>query len=287
LSTAALLLLFARPSLATLVQMREVQSFDLDTIRYTEHAPLMKLPVPSHTQSETLRFAPFDTSLGTLKNAYVSYHGTYGIQYEVVAGVRDMTTLESFLYSYYQNTVTGVAAYNYSFGLTASGTNAPLSSTIYSDSLTTEVHGVAFVGKYGGGMYYRNFDGSGPKEIGAEGDNTPDGKYLFRPWVTSGDLEIPLLDLSDGLNVLGDSVDIDIQKNIRLFMMPFFSSYEEPGRFNPEYSYVDNNLNKWSGDIALTYVYETDNPSPIPEPGTLLLLRASLLGLACGRRFAR
>jgi hypothetical protein len=105
--------------------------------------------------------------------------------------------------------------------------------------------------------------------------------------VTSGSLDAPLLDLSDGLNVLGASVDVEIQKKISLYMLPFLSSFEESGRFNPEYSLVDNYLNKWSGNFALTYEYETGDPSPIPEPGTLLLLCAGVLGLTWRRRFGK
>ena len=105
---------------------------------------------------------------------------------------------------------------------------------------------------------------------------------MFQPWVNAGNLDTPLLSLSDGLNATGGAVDVVLEKEISLFMLPFFSSFVDP-----EYSCVDNYLNKWSGKIALTYEYESNGPVPTPEPGSLLLLCAGLLGLAGLRRFCR
>jgi hypothetical protein len=130
-------------------------------------------------------------------------------------------------------------------------------------------------------MYWYNIDGSGPKDL--SGDFTPDGKYLFQPWVTLGSLDTSLISLADGLNVTGGSVDVVLQKEISLFMLPFFSSFEDPdGDFHPVYSCVDNYLNKWYGTVALTYVYESD--TPVPLPGTLLLMGTGGLALAWLRR---
>ncbi len=278
------LLLSVVPCTAALVESRQTQSFLLDTVRYTEYAPLRYPPLPTYTTSQTIHFAPFNPALGMLKNAYISYQGTYGIEYVVKAGARDLSWWEGFYYGSWYGPVTGWAAYDYSLSLTAPGTTAAIKSVVKHDDMTTEIHGDVVTGKYGG-MYRYNIDGSGPKDL--DGDNTPDGKYMFQPWVTSGSLDTPLIGLADGLNITGGSVNVVLQKDISLFMLPFFSSFEDPdGDFHPVYSCVDNYLNKWSGTIALTYVYETG--TPVPLPGTLLLLGPGTLALAwLRRRFIR
>jgi hypothetical protein len=276
LALVLLLLVSVQPCAADLVESRQTLPFDLDSIRYIEYAPVSYPFPPPHLQSQTLHFAAFDSSLGTLKNAYLSYEGTYGIEYGVKAGVRKLTFWEDFWNGTYWGDVSGWAAYQYAFGLNAPGVGNPIESIIHSGQMTTETHGLAW-GDYETALAHVNIDGSGPKDL--LGDNTPDGKYMFQPWVTSGDLDTPILSLSNGLNVSGGAVDVVLEKEIALFMLPFFSSFVDP-----EYSYVDNYLNKWSGNIALTYVYETDSPVPTPEPGSLLLVCASLLGLAGVRR---
>ena len=50
------------------------------------------------------------------------------------------------------------------------------------------------------------------------------------------------------------------------------------------FSFVQNYLNAWSGQLALTFIYETDQPEPVSEPGVLLLTCIALLGLSLGRR---
>lgn len=277
---AFMLLTSVVPCTAALVESRQTQAFLLDTVRYTEYAPLRYPPLPTYTTSQTVSFAPFNPALGTLKNAYVSFQSTHGIEYVVKAGVRDLTGWESFWSYFWSGPVAGFASYDYSLSVTAPGTSAAIKSIVKSDHMTTEIQGNASTSKYGG-MYWYNVDGSGPKDM--SGDWTVDGKYLFQPWVTAGNLDTPLISLADGLNVTGGSVNVILQKEISLFMLPFLSSFEDPdGDFHPVYSCVDNYLNKWSGTVALTYVYETG--APVPLPGTLLLLAPGALALGLLRR---
>ena len=155
--------------------------------------------------------------------------------------------------------------------MTAPGDGGPLGATIHSEDIATYAIGTCFSDKYGT-MFVYNIDGSGPK--GPPGGFDLDGPYRFQPWVTSGSLDTPLLSLANGLDVLGGSVDVTVEKDITQFLMPFFSS-----SIDPAYSTLDNYLNRWYGNIALTYEYET-----IPEPSTLLLVCTGLVSLAATRK---
>lgn len=271
IAVAAMLSLVAGPSVASLIQASEVLSFELPTIEYTQYSPLtpQNMAEAHHTQGLTLHFAAFDTSLGTLKSAYLSYQDTYAIEYSVTAGTRLDYWYEMPIHSGH---VAGLAYYKYAFGLTATGVSGPIEKTLHGDEMTTQVSDHRH-----SGLSYMNFDGSGPKD--PYGDNTIDGKYLWQPWVSGGDLSVPLLGLADGLDVFGASVDVTLRKDITAYMAPFFSAFVDP-----DYSFVHNYLNDWSGRLALTYIYETNGPSPIPEPGTLLLAGTALLALAWAQR---
>jgi len=99
--------------------------------------------------------------------------------------------------------------------------------------------------------------------------------------VTGGDLDTPLFDLADGLDVFGPTVDIDLEKKIMLYMIPFFSNFEDPDE-----SYVVNDLNTWFGEVALTYEYETGAPVPVSEPGSILLVAFAMMGFLRPKRAA-
>ena len=100
----------------------------------------------------------------------------------------------------------------------------------------------------------------------------------WQPWVTAGGLDVPLLSLADGL-CSDATIDIMLTKDITVYMAPFFSSFGDP-----DFSFVQNDLNAWSGRLALTFVYETGGLAPVSEPGLLLLTGTGLLALALGRR---
>lgn len=260
------LLALAWPCSAS-TQWQQVLSFDFESVRYIENGPLFSFPAVPHVQTQTLHFAPFDPSLGRLTNASLSYEGTYAFEYVVKAGLRPIKWYESYL----SQTCAGLADYTFGLSLTAPGDDAPLGSTIHSERVTTYAFGPCFSDKYGI-VYVYDIDGSGPK--GPPRSNNQmfdvDGSYLFRPWVTGGSLDTPILSLADGLDVLGDSVDVDLQKSVTQFIMPIFSSSVDPA-----WSSLDNYLNRWYGNIALTYEYE-----PIPAPASILLVFTGLAGLA-------
>jgi hypothetical protein len=264
------LLTWVWPCSAAVTRWQQVSPFNFASVEYVENGPIFSFPPTSHLERQTVHFAPFDPSLGTLKNAFVSYEGTYGIEYVVKAGLRPIKWYESS----FGQTVAGLADYTFSLGLTAPGAGAPLNSTIHRERMTTYAIGYCISDKYGT-MYVYDIDGSGPK--GPPRPNNGwfdvDGSYLFQPWVTSGSLDTPLLSLAEGLDVLGGSVDVTAEKTITQFLMPIFSS-----SLDPAYSTLDNYLNRWYGNIALTYEYE-----PIPEPSTLLLAYIGLAGLAATR----
>lgn len=270
-SLVVFVLLAATRACPASTQWQQVLSFDFDSVRYIENGPIFSFPPASHIQTQTLHFAPFDPSLGRLTNAYLSYQGTYAFEYVVKAGLRPKKWYEGS----FGQTCAGLADYTFSLSLTAPGDDAPLGSTIHSERVTTYAIGYCISDKYGT-MYVYDIDGSGPKGP-PRSDNQMfdvDGSYLFRPWVTSGSLDTPILSLADGLNVLGDSVDVDLYKSITQFIMPIFSSSVDPA-----WSSLDNYLNRWYGDIALTYEYE-----PIPAPASVLLVCTGLAGLAATRR---
>ena len=154
---------------------------------------------------------------------------------------------------------------------------APLQRTLHGERITTHVQGTlcSINDRLGqSGAYYFDMDGSGPKAPRTDALDL-DGLYLFQPWVTNGDLDVPLLGLADGLDLDGATVDVTLEKDITQFLMPFFSS-----AIDPAYSTLDNHLNQWTGRLALTYVYEALGPNPVPAPGTLWLCVAAL---AAGR----
>jgi len=268
---ALMLFLTVGPGMASLIESRQILTFDLPSIQYIHYAPLTPetMSLTNHKQALPLQFAGFDSSLGTLKNAYLSYEDTHAIQYFVKAGTRPPAWYESVVYG---GTVAGLAYYKYLFGLTATGVNGPMGATLHSDTMTTQAYGHRY-----SGLSYLNFDGSGPKD--PDGDITIDGVYLWQPWVTAGDLDVPLLSMADGLDVLGTAVDIMLTKDITVYMAPFFSSFGDP-----DFSFVQNDLNAWSGRLALTFVYETGGPAPVSEPPLLLLTCTGLLALVLGRR---
>ncbi|HSV99731.1 MAG TPA: hypothetical protein VLI39_06145 [Sedimentisphaerales bacterium] len=253
------------------MQWQQVLSFDFDSVRHIENGPLFRFPPVARVETRTLHFDPFDPALGRLTNAFLSYEGTYAFEYVVKAGLRPKKWYEGS----FGQTCAGLADYTFGLSLTAPGDDAPLGSTIHSERTTTYAIGYCISDKYGT-MYVYDIDGSGPK--GPPRSNNQmfdvDGSYRFQPWVTSGSLETPILSLTDGLNVLGDSVDVDLHKSITQFIMPIFSSSVDPA-----WSSLDNYLNRWYGNIALTYEYE-----PIPAPASALLVSTGLAGLAAIRR---
>jgi hypothetical protein len=252
-------------------QWQQILPFNFESVRYIENGPIFGFSPASHVETQTLHFAPFDSSLGNLKNAFLSYEGTYGIEYIVKAGLRPIKGYEVA----FGQTVAGLADYTYGFGLTAPGDGAPLGSMIHSERVTTYAIGYCTSDK-NGTMYVYDIDGSGPK--GPPRSNNQwfdiDGSYLFQPWVTSGSLDTPILSLADGLDVFGGSVDVALEKKITQFLSPIFSSSSDPA-----YCTLDNYLNRWYGNIALTYEYET-----IPAPGALLLVYTGLVGLVAIRK---
>lgn len=215
-------LLLVIPCKANLLELRETQAFLVDTITYYQHNPTYPFP-PVHVQSQTLHFAPFETSLGTLQNAYLSYQGTYGMELVVKAGLAYLPSG----YSFYQRPVGAIAAFQYDLLLSASGVSGQ--NTIASDYMTAIVNGTAIVDNYNSSMFFFNINGSGPKDVPDHTYGQVGGRYLFRPWVSTGSLDTPLISLSDGLNVLGGTVDVTLEKDISVFLVPIVSSEVPPG----------------------------------------------------------
>ena len=83
------------PCSAAVIQWQQVLPFDFASVDYVENGPIFTFPPTTHVESQTLHFAPFDPSLGTLNNAFLSYEGTYGVEYVVKAGLRPLTAWES------------------------------------------------------------------------------------------------------------------------------------------------------------------------------------------------
>lgn len=258
----------ATPVLAT---SRQVLDFTLDSVRHVESGPPAALPATPYVQTQTLHFAPFDPTLGTLRDAYLSYEDLYGFEYVVKAGVRAPHTWEDTVCQ----SVAALAHYTYALKLAAPGVAAPVQQVLHGERVATYVLGTACSSRFHGetaGMYYFDLDGSGPKGPRTHAFDL-DGRYLNQPWVSGGSLDVPLLDLADGLDLSGDTVDVTLEKNITQLLMPIFSS-----SIDPAYSSLDNHLNQWTGRVALTYVYDAAGPSPVPAPGTLGLLAVALMG---------
>lgn len=257
------LLLAAQAASAALVQSRQTLPFLFESVRHIEDGPTFAPPIPYYLETQTLHFTGFDPSLGTLQDAYLSYEGKYGIEYATIAGV--LPVCAEGVYD-----VFAIGRYEYWFGLSAPGAGVPIDRTIHNEAYSTIVNGIIAHGNCGR-AYFPKLDGSGPK---MPGDGSIDGDYEYRPWVTSGSLDTPLLSLADGLDVTAGTIDVTLNKAIEQLLIPIFSS-----SIWPTYSQLDNYLNEWSGDIALTYVYETAGPTPAHEPASLLLVSMGLLGM--------
>ena len=270
-AVAVVLMCVTGSSMAGLLQTRQVLSFEFPSAVLSHHAPLtpQTMDQTKHVENETLHFSGFDPSLGTLKNAYLSYEGSYAIEYFVKAGTRPPKWNERVVYG---GNVVGLAYLDYSFGLTATGINSPITSVLDHGAMTTEAHGPRY-----SGAYFINIDGSGPKD--PSGDTTIDGAYLREPWVTQGNLDTPLLSLANGLDVLNSTVDVLLNKEITLYMAPFFSSFGDPDE-----SFVYSDLNTWLVKVAMTYEYAANGPASIPEPSTLLLACIAFLGFSWRKR---
>jgi hypothetical protein len=263
---AATLLAATSATQAAVVVSRQVIPFVTGSVEYIQNGPSWTLPLPHYQQSQSLSFEGFDPSLGRLVNAYVSVADTYAIEYAVIAGIvplcRTMTTA-----------VGAGAHYEFDFGIKAPGVQR---HTVHAEEYSTNLVGrVSSSQQYCSGMFIGKMDGSGPKVP----DGTIDGAFSGNPWVSGGDLDVPIIGLADGLDVSGPAVVIELLKDIYPVLLPIFSSSEWP-----TYSKLDNFLNEWKGSLALTYVYETDTPGPIPEPVSLALVGVALAAAAATRR---
>lgn len=272
LSTLSVALACALPAAeAATVVSRQVLPFVTGSVEYVENGPVFKPPFPTYQQTQTLQFQGFDPALGTLREAYVSLTDTYAIEYAVIAGIVPLCEFRSMA-------VGASAYYEYDFGLRVQGANGPVRRTVHTEEYTTILTGRVSTSKYCAGMSIGMMDGSGPKEY----DGSIDGRFLGNPWVSGGSLDVALLDLDDGLDVSGATVDVTLVKDIEQFLFPIFSASEWP-----TYSRLDNFLNEWKGQLALTFVYDTEQPGPVPEPLSLALAGLGLASLAMTRRRMR
>lgn len=258
------LALAAPATQASVVVSRQVLPFTTGSVEYIEYGPTFAPPFPTYQQTKTLQFNGFDASLGTLLDAYVSIEDTYAIEYAVISGIVPLCETRTVA-------VGAIALYEYDFGLAVTGATGPLRKTVHTEKYSTILSGYASSSMYCAGMWIGMMDGSGPKVY----DGSIDGKFSGNPWVSGGNLDLPLLSLADGLDVDGATVDVTLNKDFEQFLLPIFSA-----SVWPTYSRLDNFLNEWKGSLALTYVYETDLPAPMPEPATLALASGGLAALA-------
>ncbi len=252
---------------AAVMVSRQVQPFVTGSVEYIENGPIFTLPLPHYQQTKTLSFQGFDPSLGTLLDAYLSIQDTYAIEYAVIAGIVVLCEFRSM-------TAGAAAHYEYSFALEAPGTAGRLRHTVHTEEYSTILVGQVMTSQYCGGMFIGKMDGSGPKDY----DGSIDGAFSGNPWVSGGDLAVPLIDLADGLDVTASVVEIELVKDFEPVLLPILSS-----SVWPTYSKLDNFLNEWKGSLALTYVYETDRPAPVPEPLSLAVAGLGLAALAATR----
>lgn len=248
------LLLPMAPCTAGIVQWRQTQAFDFDNLTWIVHAsePVpVPLPLP-HQQTATLQFAAFDPSLGTLQQAYLSYEGDYALAFIIAAGV------DPGYMSDVGGTVVGNGTVNYQFGLTATGIDGE--RALHKGTFSPNVSGYRI-----SPVFYLKGGGTGPGESGTY------------PLVHAGNIDTPLLSLADGLDVLGPTVDVDLDQQTQAFL--WLSNFVAPS-----FSYIAITRNEWSGQVALTYTYDDGQPAAAPVPGSLLLLGAGLLALGAQRR---
>lgn len=261
--------LFSAAAAPVLGSVRQVVDFDLPSLHLVENGPPPTLPATPHLQTVALQFNPFDPALGTLKQAYLSIADTYAMEYVIRAGLGLVST-------YRVQTVAALADFRYGLSLIAPGPVGPLVALVHGERYTTYVEGTAWSSQVAA-ISLLAMDGSGPKGPPAFFD--VDGEYQNKPWVSSGDLDTPVLDLTDDLDAGGAPVQVQLQKSITQYLIPIFSSSVPPA-----YSQIDTYLNAWYGQVALTYVYETGTPGGVSEPPAPWLLLPGLLALRLARR---
>ena len=155
-SSALVLLSSLQPCASEVVRLRQTQAFEFDSMVWTIYADsVMPNPLPApHAQRQTLQFAGFDTSLGTLTDAYLSYEGDYAISFTIAGGTRAERWPESPVYG---GRVVGNGTVDYSFSLTAPGAGG--ARELHGDTVWANVAGDRDHGRFrhgGGGMWREN-----------------------------------------------------------------------------------------------------------------------------------